>query len=121
MSDLDLSEVDGWLADMKAAVPGLRAATRNPGKMQTPGVLCQITGLGIDTLRQDEWRVDINLVIVTAETDVVRATAALVEVLNPLRAFLGNPPGTFTPRPYTNDQGQTLPALNVPHTIRITD
>jgi hypothetical protein len=116
---LDLTDLDEWVSAM-AAVPGLKSATRNPGALRLPGVLVQVVGLGVDTLGQDEWRVDLNLVIVTGESDVIRATDALVDLLNAVRSYLGHPAGDYTPRPYRNDQGVDFPALNVPHTVRIT-
>lgn len=115
--DLDLTDLDEWVAAL-AARPGIGSATRNPGHLQTPGVLVQIVGLGVDTLAQDEWRIDLNLVLVVHETDVIRATDALVDLLNAVRPHLDYAPGDFTPRPYNNGQAD-LPALNVPHTVRI--
>jgi hypothetical protein len=118
--DLDLADLDEWVEGI-SALPGIKSATRNPGALRLPGVLVQVVGLGVDTLAQDEWRVDLNLVLVTSENDVIRATDALVALLNTVRPYLGHAPGDFTPRPYRNDQGVDFPALNVPHTIRITE
>lgn len=117
--DLDLAELDAWVGEM-ADLPGIKSATRKPGELDLPGVLVQITGLGVDTLGGQEWRVDLDLVLVTGENDVVRATDELVTLLNTVRTHLGYPPGDFTPRPYRNDTGTDLPALSFPTTVRIT-
>lgn len=116
---LDLSELDEWIADLQTALPALKSATREPGDLILPGLLVQVVGLGVDTL-DHSWRVDLSLVIVTGENDVVRAMDDLVARLNDVRAYLGYPAGDFLPRTYRNDQGQDLPALSFPHTVRIT-
>lgn len=119
--DLSLDDLDEWCADLTtAAAPyGVKSVTRDPGTLDLPGVLVQVVGLGVDTLDHG-WRVDLDLVLVSPDDDVIRATDSLVSTLNTMRTLLGHPGGDFTPRTFTNDLGQALPALSFPHSVRIT-
>lgn len=121
MSDLDLSQLDEWIEETLSPLPGVQSASRNPGGLNLPGILVQVVGLGVDTLDQEEWRVDLRLLLITSDLDVVSATDDLVGLLNVVRPALGNPPGDFTPTTFQADQGQTFPALSFTHTVRITE
>lgn len=115
---LSLDDLDDWLDGM-AEVDGIDSATRDPEKLNTPGVLAQVLSLGADTLDGSSWRVDLRLVLVVGDKDVRRAQDALVKLLNPVRAYLGNLPVEATATTFRSAPGPDLPALAVPHTIRL--
>lgn len=119
--DLDLTQLDEWIDSTLGSLPGVEGASRNPAGLNYPGILVQVVGLGVDTLAQDEWRVDLRVLLITSDLDVVSATDALVDLVNKVRPALGNRPGDFLPTTYQTDQGSSLPALSLTHTIRINE
>lgn len=116
--DLDLTEVDTWLEGL-AALDGIESATRDPGRLNLPGVLVRILDIRIDTLDQSAWKLDLDVLLVTADDDVYAAQGSLADLLNRARPFFGNPPGSFTPRSFPMPDGSTRPALAFAHTITI--
>lgn len=121
MSDLDLSQLDEWIEATLLPLPGVQAASRNPAGLDLPGILVQITNLGVDVLDQSEWRVDLRVLLITPDLDVASATESLVAMLNVVRPALNDPPGDFTPTTFQNDQGNLFPAIQFAHTVRLTE
>ncbi len=119
MSDLDLSDLDDWL-DALAAIEGVESATRYPDRVNTPGVLVRILDFRLDTLDQGTWKVDLEVMCIVGDVEVGPAQESLVDLLNLVRPFFGNPPGSFAPAVHTQADGSRLPALSFAHTIHIT-
>lgn len=118
VTPLVLDDLDDWLDGM-ADVDGIKSATRDPEKLNTPGVLAQVLSLGADTLDGSSWRVDMRLMLVVGDKDVKRAQDSLVKLLNAVRGWLDNRPVEATATTFRSAPGPDLPALAVPHTIRI--
>lgn len=118
---LDLAELDEWLTDtfLDDGSP-IRWAGRQPEALNTPGLLCQLLRVRTLTLSGDVFELDVRLVLAVDDNDVVRATDALVELMNAARARLGNPPGDWDFITLRRPTASDLPALAYTYTLTIT-
>lgn len=83
-------DVDAWLVEL-AQLDGVRSATLDPAHMVTPGVWAKVPTFGLDTLEDDQVRVDVELYLAVSDADWKKARRSLMALFGTVREHLGNP------------------------------
>jgi hypothetical protein len=108
------------VTQLKAAPPagaGVETASTDPAEVLAPGVLVQLSQLRHETM--GGWALDLNLILVAADTDGGRGPAdQLTELLNLILAW-AQPDGPVQARSIQLPSGPApLPGLVFPITVR---
>lgn len=114
-------DLDDWL-DGLAAEPGIASATVDPATLRTPGVWCRVVGFGQDVLAAGDSRLDLELYLAVSDADWLRARDALMALYATVSSYLrGVPIPEVRFVRLALPDGNDLPALSFPYTLRITD
>jgi hypothetical protein len=115
---LTFDDLDTWLDEI-AALPGVRSAVLDPAQLILPGVWCKVPTFAIDTLAADNYRLDVQLYLAVGDQDWKRARNKLAELFDTVHAHLGKPRVQVPFVKLVLPEGQEVPALVLPHTLRI--
>lgn len=114
---MDFAAAMATVVTQLRALPGVETADTDPAAIVAPGVLVQLAQLEKATL--SGWAVDLNLVLVAADTDGgAGAAAALSSLLNTILTW-AQPDGPVVARSVQLPSGPApLPGLVFPLTVR---
>lgn len=117
---LTFDDLDTWLAGL-AALDDVRSAVLDPAALVTPGVWCRVPSFGLDTLADDQYRLDLELhLAVSDQADWKRARRDLAKLFEAVHEHIGKPRiNQVAFETLALPDGTAVPALRFPYSLTI--
>lgn len=115
---IPFTDLDTWLANL-AALDGVSSAVLDPAQLETPGVWVRIPSFALDTLQDEQYRVDLEVHLVVGDAEWSVARQQLGSLFDTVSAHLGRPRVTATFETLALPDSSAVPALRFPFTLRL--